>query len=103
MSVYDAKIYNQNDIFNIFRIIYEKHIPFVGFSMGFIKNGSFLAILPDYYAMGKYSGEILLQAKEEKTNYILDNPSYNVYVNGDIINQFDFSLNLTYGDIKVIK
>ena len=103
MAVYDVKIYNQTSIFNIFRIIYKKHIPFIGFSMGFIKNGCFIAILPDYYAMGIFSGKTLLGAKESKIEYLLENPAYSVLINGNIMEEYDFTLNLTYGDIKVIK
>ncbi len=103
MAVYDVNLYNQSSIFNIFRVVYEKHIPFVGFSTGFIKNGSFLAILPDYYAMGVYSGKILLKARKNKVSYLLDNPLFNIYINGNLMDDFNFNLNLTYEDIKVIK
>ena len=103
LSVYDTKIYNQNNIFFIFRVIFEKKIPFVGFSIGFIKNGSFLAIEPDYYNMGLLSAEMLFQAINKEVYYIVNNEKYNVLVNNKLIDDYNFQIDFTKKEVRVIK
>ena len=88
MAVYDSRIYNRKNIYNILEITFKKRIPFVGLTKGFVRSGAYISVIPDFYAMGFEAAKQL----RNETNTSMIPKEYNVVVNNNIMKMMDFSL-----------
>lgn len=70
----DASLYNSVTIKPLLLAALEDRLPVIGFSPGFVQAGAAAGVYPDYYEIGRQTGELVLRALRGETRSIGETP-----------------------------
>ena len=66
-SIADSTVFNSKSIKHIISYTLKNRVPFMGISSYFAREGALVSVSPDYFDVGRQSGEIAVQVLKGKT------------------------------------